>query len=105
MFYIENGNDTFLLFVFFIKCSFFFFFPLMEISVSVFPFRANFIHIVTSYHHSGNDFCGFEMALSILYVTEHLNANTTINIMYKTFVVKPREKNHSSLMWSLLFFI
>lgn len=43
MFYIENGNDTFLLFVFFIKCSvfFFFFFSLMEISVSVFPFRAN----------------------------------------------------------------
>lgn len=76
----------------------------MEISVSVFPFRANFIRIVMSYHHSGNDFCGFEMALLILYVTEHLNANTTINIMYKTFCCQTKGKKPQFTYVEFTFF-
>lgn len=50
------------------------------------------MHVIMSQHHSGNDFCGFEMALfNFIHDIELLNANTTINLMSKT-VVKPREK-------------
>jgi hypothetical protein len=57
-----------------------------------------------SHHHSGNDFCGFEMALLIFYGTEHVNANTTMNLMYKTFVVKPREKPQFTYVEFTFFF-
>lgn len=34
------------------------------------PVEGRFMHIVVSHHHSENDFCGFEMALSVFYMTQ-----------------------------------
>lgn len=45
------------------------------------------------------------MALLILYATQHLNANTTIDLMYKTFVVKPREKTTVHLCGVYFFYM